>query len=67
MVQKFGMKSNVIMIIMFYSEIFLVDYVLQNCMKFHSFKCNVLMVSKLKMQLLNILLLVQFHYSMDTH
>ena len=42
----------------------LVNWTLQNCMKFHLSKCKVLMVSKFKMPLLNILPFVQFHYSM---
>ena len=42
----------------------LVDWALQNCIKFHPSKCKVLMVSKLKMPLLNILPFVQFYYSM---
>ena len=42
----------------------LMDWALQNCMKFHPSKCKVLMVRRSKIPLLDILPFVQFQYSM---
>ena len=43
----------------------LLDWAIKNCMKFHPSKCKSLMVSRLKMPLLNVLPFIQFHYSLD--
>ena len=43
----------------------LLDWAIKNCMKFHPSKCKSLMVSILKMPLLNVVPFIQFHYSMD--
>ena len=42
------------------------DWALQNCMKFHPSKCKALMVSKAKMPFLDILPFVQYYYSLGT-
>ena len=45
---------------------YLFDWALRNKMRFHSFKCKVLMVSNLRPPLMEILPEIQFHYTMKT-